>query len=196
MTMGALGLGLTVGSQIAGGFAENSQARGEAAVLDENARRAEMDAALKGEAIRRSGRATQGEAIAALAANGVGLGTGSALDLLRQSAIEEEYDWLNTQYQGASEAASLRTTATQRRAGGKNAIIGGFLRAGAAALTGMDDLKNRGRASGDAAAERAARRPGGMTLPVPAQITSRGYVGTRSRGGMMSRAPAYDPMKY
>lgn len=58
--------------------------------------------------IRAQARRTAGEAIASMGANGGGLGTGSALDLLQESILESELDRLRVRRGAANQAAGLR----------------------------------------------------------------------------------------
>ncbi|HEV2746411.1 MAG TPA: hypothetical protein VGW34_03825 [Allosphingosinicella sp.] len=166
-----LSIGLMVASSLMQGVAEQDALDAGAAADLENARRAELGGALEEEAVRRRERAVSGEAIAALAGNGVAIGTGSALDLVRQNAIEREYDVLNRRYAAGSEAASLRTAAAQKKEAGRFALFGGVLRAGAAALTGIGEARNGAAIAEAEARRRAAQLPGGQQLPVPNSLS-------------------------
>lgn len=158
---------MMVASQVMGAFSQHSAANSAAGVDAENARRAELEGAYREEAIRRRGRAVSGEAIAALGANGVAVGSGSAQDLLFQNALEAEYDALGTRYSAATEAYGLRRSAASKRAAGKMALIGGLMRAGAQAASGMQDISSAAAAAKDAEIVRAARFPGAPSLPMP-----------------------------
>ncbi|HEX8400524.1 MAG TPA: hypothetical protein VF628_02345 [Allosphingosinicella sp.] len=164
---------MTVGSSVMGAAGEKSAYDAGARADLENARRTELDGALAEEAIRRQGRAVQGEAIAALGANGGRIGTGSALDLLWQNQVEIEYDVLNRRYSASSEATSLRAAAAQKKKAGKFALIGGLMRAGAQALTGIGDVQNAAASAATSARLRTARLPGGQSLPIPAALGGR-----------------------
>lgn len=159
--MGAdpISMGLMVASSIFKGVTEHNALNADAKVDDENARRSVLDGALQGEEIRRQERAVSGEAVAAMGANGVAIGTGSALDLLRQNAVEREYDVLNKRYAAGTQADAYRAQAKQKRKAGTFALFGGLLNAGSAALT-------QGASSGAAAKVNAAQ-VGGMALPTP-----------------------------
>ena len=167
------------GSQISGAIGGYQQGRAAAGVDDENARRAELGGAFQEAAIRARGRAVSGEAIAALAGNGVAVGSGSAQDLLFQNMLAMEEDAQAAHYNAASEAFGLRTSAAQKRAAANGALIGGMMRAGAAALTGMDQAGSADAAMKAAAIEREARFPGGSALPIPAHLANAPYY----RGG-------------
>jgi hypothetical protein len=146
---------------------EASSYRAAARVDKENARLAELDAAYKQEDIRRRGRAVQGEAISALAEGGNAIGEGSAGDLIYQNALEIEYAALGARYQGRLEAHGYRVRAAQEKTAAKSALIGGLLRAGAAAITGMSTARNQQQVQAAQLRQQQAYFPGGMTLPMP-----------------------------
>ena len=162
MATAAIGLGLSVASKVASGIAEHGQLRASARADDENARLAELDGARQVEQTRRDARASDGAALVAQAMNGGGVGGGSALDLLEQSAKEREFAILNTRYQADGQARGLQLQAKQKRSAATGALIGGLLGAGAQALTGISQMR-------DAGAVRSARGAlsGGSTMPVP-----------------------------
>lgn len=168
MAAAPVAIGLMVASQLAQGVSQHNALQAQAGVDRENARLTETQGEISAEEAARRARAVQGESIAALAGNGVALGTGSALDLLRQNAIEAETDILNRRYEAAGRAASLRTDANQKKAAARGALFGGVLRAGAAALTGMQDMGNADALDASSASLRAAQLqyPGGQRLPM------------------------------
>ncbi|WP_414902461.1 hypothetical protein ACMT1E_04325 [Sphingomonas flavalba] len=155
MAGGPVAIGLMAASALMEGIGQNSALRAQARAQDENARREELAGELDVDTIRRRERATSGEAIAALGANGVRVGTGSALDLLHQNAAAREADILNRRYNAASEADSLRRAARQSRRSAKFALFSGVLRAGAAAMTPVPDAGN------------AVAGAGAQQLPIP-----------------------------
>jgi hypothetical protein len=173
------GPALQFDSQVIGAFSSYYQGKAAAGVDEENARRAQLTGAYQEEAIRAKGRAVSGEAIAALAGNGVSVGSGSASDLLFQSNLAMEQDALTARYNAGSEAASLRTQAGQKRAAARGALVGGLLRAGASALSGMDQVTGSDAAMQAAAIEREARFPGAQALPIPQHLINAPYY----RGG-------------
>lgn len=161
---------LAIGLQLAGGIygavnqsdALNAQARTDEA----NARLAEADGARQTEDLRRKARATQGEAMAALGMNGTAIGTGSALDVITQNAIDAEWDVLNARYAASRQADALRQEAAGKRSEAKAALWGGLIGAGAQALGGYASFQQSGRIAKAGAAGRMPRAPG-TTMPVP-----------------------------
>jgi hypothetical protein len=194
MVGGGIGLGMMVAGQMLGAIGESEGLAAGAAADSENARRALMEGAAETEALARAGRATQGEAIAALGANGAGIGTGSALDLIVQNQIEIEHTILNRRYGAATEAQGLAASAAGKRRASRFALFGGALRAGAAALTGTDSGRGDAAAVSDAQARlRAARLPGGQQLPIPSHLLPMprgGYGSSPAAGGAPSGVPS------
>lgn len=178
MAGGPVAIGLMVASQLMEAKGQSDQLNAGAAADRENARLAELGGAWREDEIRRRERAVSGEAISALAANGVSVGSGSAQDLLFQNMLEGQHAALNARYEAASEAYGLRRSAAAKKAQAKSALFGGMLRAGAAAVTGMDQLQGAASAEKAAAIVREARWPGAMKLPMPGPAQSRGwYIG-------------------
>jgi hypothetical protein len=165
-----IAIGLTVASSLFEGYgqmkADNAAAKADLA----NAHNAEMQGAFEIEAIRRKERAVSGEAVAAMAGNGVSIGTGSALDLLRQNAVDREMDILGTRYNAVSQANSYRERAKQEKRAGKFALFGGVLRAGASALTGVSSLQTANAVSASNSMLRGVQAGGGQALPIPAGL--------------------------
>lgn len=160
--------GLQAATSVFEGFSQANALEGSAAVDQENARLAELEGALATADIRRRGRATQGEAAAALAEGGGQIGSGSASDLLLQNALEIEWAVLSTRFGAQSEARGHMMQAGLKKQAAKHAIIGGFLRAGAAAVTGVEKAMGA-KAEGDARQRRnEAYFPGAQQLPLPA----------------------------
>jgi len=83
--------------------------------------------------IRAQARRAAGEAVAAIGANGGGLGTGSALDLLRETALESGLDLLRVRRGAANKAMGLEAQAKNYRRQGAFDLVGGLLQAGATA---------------------------------------------------------------
>lgn len=103
--------------------------------------RAEADAKLRAgvaqdDEIRLQARRAAGEAVAAMGANGGGLGTGSALDTLRDIEIESGIDRLRVKRQASNEASALRTQARLYRSQGAWNLLGSAFEAGAQAMGG------------------------------------------------------------
>lgn len=159
-------------------FAARNEAqalKASASVDRENARAAELEGAFAGADIRRRSRATQGEAISALAEGGASIGGQAAQDLLFQNSLETEYAVLQTRYSAATEARALRYSAKLKHNQAHKAIIAGVMGVGAAAVTGASQHQNQAEIDAARQRRRNAYFPGGMTLPPP----SGGFTGPR-----------------
>lgn len=148
-------IALTVGSQLFSGASQASTDRANAALDDQNAQNALIDGARQSESILRQARATTAEGRAAMGANGVAVDTGSALDYVTQNAIEREFDMMNARYAAGQQASAYATRASQERKAASSALIGGFLKAGASAISGFGNLNAN-----------TLKMPG-TTMPVP-----------------------------
>lgn len=179
--MAGISTGLQAFGSASQGEAAHAAAQADAAVLEENARLANLDGAMEGEAIRRQARQVEGEAIARMGASGIALGTGSALEWLRESAYEAEYDVLQRRYEAAARARGSRLEAASRRRAGKDARTAGYLGAAASIITGASDFYAQTKAGEQAERGRAARRPpapmSGMTMPVPPKFGPADWTG-------------------
>ena len=154
----AVMVGMQMAGSIAGGVAQNKAARHNAAVDQENAHRAEVDGASTELATRARLRALQGDALVAEAGSGVAIGEGSALEALRQNAVNASFDILGARSQAGQRAAVYRDDANAQKRAGSGALFGGFMGAGAAALSGMAAMRSMA----------GPKVPGGPTLPIPA----------------------------
>lgn len=155
--------------EVAGGKAAYKAGMYDAAVAEESARLSSLEGAYEEGRIRREERALSGEAVAAMGASGVQLGTGSALELLRENAYNSEYDALAARWNAASQARGYRMEATRARAGARDARRAGFLRAGASILTAASQYDSTTRLARASGAERTARAATttGLAMPVP-----------------------------
>ena len=152
-----LDIALTIGSTLlsAGGAIQQGQAANRAAqynaqVQDMNAKIAERNARdaiergqLEEQQKRQATAAVIGRQRAAMAANGVDIGFGSALNTLVDSAMIGEIDALTIRSNAAREAYAYDVDATNRRADaklsraqGRAAVTGSLLEAGGTLLTG------------------------------------------------------------
>jgi hypothetical protein len=155
------------------GVAQANADKGAAAADLENARLSELQGAFNVADIRRRGRAVQGEAVAALAEGGASVGDGgSARDLIYQNALDIELAAMNARYSAAGEARGYRSKAAQEKQAARNALIGGFLGAGAAAVTGISNARSQAREDAAYRARYNAFFPGGQQLPVPPSFST------------------------
>lgn len=160
-----LALGLQLAGGIYGAVNQSDALRAQARTDEANATLAEADGARQIGDLRRKARATQGEAMAALGMNGTAIGTGSALDLITQNAVEAEWDVLNARYAAGRQADVLRQEAAGKRSEAKAALWGGLIGAGAQALGGYAQMRQQGRVIAAGTAGRMPRAPG-TTMPV------------------------------
>jgi hypothetical protein len=103
--------------------------------------RAEADAAVRtgvaqDDDIRMAARRTAGEAVAAMGAAGGGLGSGSALDVLREIEVESGLDRLRVKADAKNRAGVLNYQARIYKRQGAFELLGGFMDAAAAAAGG------------------------------------------------------------
>ena len=121
---------------IAGAKAGNAEAR----ALREDARLSEFQGNLDAAEAARESRAALGEMIAASSGDP---GSGSTADLIYEGRIARQYGLMNIRYGAATKAADLRSKASQAKAAGRNALIGGVINAGASALGAYQGQKDR-----------------------------------------------------
>lgn len=166
-------IGLQAATSVFEGFSQSSALKASAAVDNENARLSELQGAYNQEDIRRRGRAVQGEAIAAGADSGNGVA--NLQDLLFQNNLEIEYAAQSARYSAATEARGYRASAAQKKQAAHAAVIGGFLRAGAAAVTGAEKAIDTNKINAARAERQAAYFPGAQRLPMPTGGAYPGY---------------------
>ncbi len=107
--------------------------------LDSAAREKRRAAAAQGARVRTDARRKHGELLAGLAGGGL-MGAsagGTALDLLRESQIEEALDVMELRRQGEFDAQALESEAKSERRRGKFALLEGVLGAGSS-FVGMN----------------------------------------------------------
>jgi mannitol-specific phosphotransferase system IIBC component len=122
--------------------AQQNMANYNAQVATNNATAVRQQAGANEEAQRRQAAVQLGRERAGIVQSGQGL-DGTGADIYRQSTGNAELDALNTRYMGElkgqgldSESTLQRTAATQYGNNASSALIGGFLNAGAAGLSG------------------------------------------------------------
>lgn len=115
-----------VGS-ILGGIAANNAGKYTRKVMRINERNTLNDSVEQGARIRDAARIHMGRQLVEQGASGFQMGTGSALDALRESAIEREVDLATVRRQAKLKADGFRQQGDMARAQGKSAMIGGFI---------------------------------------------------------------------
>lgn len=149
-----LAAGASAASALAGGFAQNSQERSNAAVAEANARETGRALASEDAAAQRQQASMVGDSITATAANGLAL-SGSPLDITLQNLYESEFNRLTARRQRVSEMQGFKYEAEAARSRGKQAMIGGALgAAGSMAGLASDLLAPASKTAGGARAWR------------------------------------------
>lgn len=113
-----------------------------AKVNDNKARAVNQQWSAREDVLRKQRRIALGENRAAIAQSGL-TDTGSVLDMFDQSAIDSEFDILNSRYEGQTQARGFNEAATLDRYSAKvakqnasSARTSGFINAGSALLSG------------------------------------------------------------
>lgn len=96
-------------------------------VMDTNARNALNDSTFDQERIREQGRAYMGAQLNSQAASGFAVGTGTALDELKESAVNRELEILVRRRAGLSEAQGFKQQGDLAYYQGKNQRAGAML---------------------------------------------------------------------
>jgi hypothetical protein len=129
---------LMLGGSVLSGAASIGQGQQQKAAYAAQAQMVENDAAYRADAakaqaekIRRMGKAQQGEAKAALAASGVKLGEGTALEIDQDIAQGAQEDSLSSILTGRRALSTADTEASMLRTAGGNAVTNSALAAGA-----------------------------------------------------------------
>lgn len=118
---------VAMGSKAFQGLAANQAGIYNARAADDAGRAASAEAAATAERVRQEGRMAAGEAIASQGQSGLQLGTGSALDLLRENAIQTELDRQTIYQRGENKRRGYQTEATMLRAKARNDLIAGIV---------------------------------------------------------------------
>lgn len=125
--MAAAALPLMIAGQVVGGIGGLASGLSNSSALRRQAR-GELQAGVDEETrIREAARASMGEQIAAQFSNGMMGGTGSALDALRESAINAKLDALEIRRDAMGRAKALRARAKQEKIGGYFALAEGLI---------------------------------------------------------------------
>lgn len=119
--------------QFAEGIAAYDAGKFTKKVMQLNATHTERDGAAETSRLRDAARLSMGRQVAGLASSGFSESSGSAIDALRESAIESEMDIMNTRRRASLQAAGLRTQGALARNEGYSRMVGGIV-SGAATM--------------------------------------------------------------
>lgn len=121
-------------SQVLQGMAGMDSANYNARLAGQQGQLALQQGAAEAERVRNAARYAAGEAIAAQGESGLQVGTGSALDLLRESRINAELDMMTVRTKAENERRTLNNRRRLLRAEARDALTGGTIAAGETAL--------------------------------------------------------------
>jgi hypothetical protein len=124
---------LMIAGSLVQGVAGFRSGQANAAAAKQNARQAELEGVAQEQEVRRAARMAMGQQVGAQAESGFQIGTGTALDSLRESAVNAEMDILNVRRKAQSAAAQQRQQAKAAKMEGVSALVGGLTGAAAAA---------------------------------------------------------------
>lgn len=130
--------------QFAEGIAAYDAGKFTQKVMNVNAQHAERDGAAEAARLRDAARIAMGRQQAGLAASGFTL-SGSAIDALRESAIESELEIMQTRRKAGIAATGYRTQGALAKNEGYSKMVGGIV-SGAASI--MESAANYGGGGG------------------------------------------------
>lgn len=135
--------------QVAGavqqGQAANNAAQSDAMYAEASARESRQDAQGVAARVRREGATARGSTLAAVAASGVKVGEGSALEAERQVMEDYSRDEYMAILSGERRASGLQMEAGNRRRAGRDARRAGYINAGTSLMaSGAQGLKDSG----------------------------------------------------
>ncbi|HEV2747611.1 MAG TPA: hypothetical protein VGW34_09975 [Allosphingosinicella sp.] len=131
-------MGMQAAGAIVQGVAGYEAGKYNRAVARANAVNAERDGAAEEARVRDAARLAMGRQIVGQASGGLMPGTGTALDALRESAIEAELDALTIRRRAAAAAAGHRVEGKLAYREGVSKLIGGFFGAAGGVAKGVD----------------------------------------------------------
>lgn len=130
---------LSAGGSIAGGFAQNSQSRAEAAQYDANAK-ASLTAADQSEALRREDLLSTLSSIdATRSARGLEAASPTGMAIRRNTTARADQGINTENLNYRTQSQSYKTQAGISRSQGTSALIGGFLKGGSTLFGGLSD---------------------------------------------------------
>lgn len=151
---------------LASGNAQAASANYNAKVDDNNAEQAQIGGMMQASAARSRGRMAEGEAAQVIGQSGVQSGTGTALETLRESSINSEFDQLAARYTAQSQSNAYTSDAAGQRMAGSADRTAGIFRAGSALLQGASGVAKMGGFGGGGGGG-VGSGGGGLSMPTP-----------------------------
>jgi hypothetical protein len=118
---------LTGVGSIQQGMAARNAGKYTRSIMKQNGRNAENDGLEQRDRIRTASRIAMGRQLVAQGGSGFAMGTGSALDELRESATEREIDLATIRRQSAMKRQGFEQQGTLAAAQGRSAMISGMI---------------------------------------------------------------------
>lgn len=161
-------------SQVVQGVQAKKAAYAQASVDEENARLSILDGEQQAQQTRHDERMQAGAMLAAMGGSGVQLGSGSAADVLAESAYQRELEVLHLRTHATRQANGLIQQANDARAAGRAALLNSALGAVASTLQGVSNMRNQSALAAQRAKEGDVVLGGGRA-PVPKMRVGGGY---------------------
>lgn len=147
-SMGSVGMGLQALGTFAQGYAGYRAGMYNARAADTNARNAMMDGATASAASDAKYRAAIGEQLAAQGASGFQMGTGSNLDAVMASRVNQTYAAMSIQRQAAARAVGYQNQAEMSRYSARQSLFQGISGAASGILKNYTDYATSGQQYG------------------------------------------------
>ena len=145
---GAAGAGLSVLQGTLGGILQQRSLKAESKALREAAATAEEQAELARDLERRRGRELEGQQVAAFAAGGVRVDTGTPLDILAENLFNTEVNAARAAFGFEQQAESFAERAADAKHAAKTAVLMGILGGASSALGGVSGIGGGGGGGG------------------------------------------------
>ena len=133
-------VGLQAGSSILGGIASKKANQAAARAAQLNALAAKISTAFKVQDIRDAGARLESSQRAAYGRSGVEMSSGSPAEVIMGSARNIEKEIFRATYTGSLQEQGAMSSADAYKKAGDYALLGGFAKAGASVLGGMDAI--------------------------------------------------------
>jgi hypothetical protein len=142
------GVMLKAASSVANGFAGFAAGNYNASVARANGAQAQIDTAQEENLMRAQYRAGIGNQIAAQGASGLAMGTGSMLDTLNESRVNETLSALMLERRSRAVAQGYEQQAKLAKRNGAQALVAGVVNAAGGVLDSKIDYANQSKAFG------------------------------------------------